>query len=320
MSLFHVALASAAIAVAARSAAAAAPPNVLLISSDSMDGRVLDSRQHIGRSVQLPALRALAARGVNFVNAYSHSPVCGPSRAAMLTSRYVHDIGAWNNYQEIVSVRGAGVDPACVRLYGAAQCEAWAAAFPVPLTLFDAFADAGYEMAVFGKIDAGADLGARYNDSSSTDDHTGPEVRTVPRGAGLVRNSMAWSGWSATTDDANAFADDNATAERAVGWLQARAARASRAAAAGAPPPPPFFAYVGLSVPHPPFTTNARWLAQVNASTIHPPWAPEEQAAYHPFDWHMSVSKGCTEPTTHADIMRIREVRASGCVCAMSRT
>ena len=291
-------------------------PNVLMISSDSMDGRVLDGRQHIGKSVAMPALRALAARGSNFVDAYSHSPVCGPSRAAALTSRYIHDIGTWSNYQEIADA-GKGVDPSCVKFYGLAQCEAWAKEYPVSLTLLDAFSNAGYDMAVFGKIDVGAGLAQRYNDTGNESaDHTGPEMRTVPRGAGLLRNSMAWSGWSSVTNDKNPFADDNATSARVIAWLHERQAAVGAAEMAGAPPPPPFFAYMGLNIPHEPFTTNARWLAQVDASTIHPPWAPENASSYHPYDWHMSVSKGCTEPISHADIMQLRAVYLAMCAQA----
>ena len=124
---------------------AAARPNVLMLSSDSMDGRVLDPEQHMGRAVPMPHLRALAARGANFVSAYSHSPVCGPSRASALTSRFVSDIGVYNNYQEIAACPSCahGVDPACVKWYGLEQCAAWAARFPVPLDLFSAFAGAG---------------------------------------------------------------------------------------------------------------------------------------------------------------------------------
>lgn len=154
---------------------ASAPPNVLLISSDSMDGRVLDSNQHLGRAVPMPYLRALAARGANFVTAYSPSPVCGPSRASALTSRYVSDIGVYNNYQEIAQCPKCedGVDPTCVKWYGIATCKAWAAQFPVPLDLFQAFEDAGFEMGVFGKIDIGAGTPLRYLNSSGGDDHTG---------------------------------------------------------------------------------------------------------------------------------------------------
>ncbi len=266
-----------------------------------MDGRVLDPLQHIGLAIPMPHLRALAARGANFVKAYSPSPVCGPSRAAALTSRFVSDIGVWNNYQEIADCPSCpdGVDPTCVHWYGLPRCKAWAAAFPVPLDMLQSFQNAGYDMGVFGKIDIGAGTPQRYVNSSGGDDHTGPEVRNVPRGAGLKRNSMAWGGWRAAVSKTDTYGSDNATVRETVAWLRERSGGGGK----------PFFAYAGISIPHFPFITTEEWLAQVDQSAIHPPW----RSPTHPFDVHMSVSKGCEEPTTEADVMKLRAV------CALTR-
>ena len=299
------------LAAAAALAAAKPPLNVIIMTSDSMDGRVLDASQHLGKAVQLPALRALAARGTSVVSAYAASPVCGPSRVAALTSRLPHDTGTWSNYQELPADETGALDASCVRWYGAARCGAWAAQYPQPGgLLFDAFAAAGYEVKVLGKVDVGANVVHRYADSGDQADHTGPEARTVPRGAGLLRNSMAWGGWHASTDDAANPIDENTT-DAAVRWLQARGA-ASRAAAQ-----PPFLLYYGLNLPHEPFTTNASWLARVDASRINKPWAPNSSAALHPFDWHMSVSKGCTEgENDEATMMLVRRVYLAMCAQA----
>ena len=288
-------------------------PNILMLSSDSMDGRVLDASQHLGRSVEMPFLRALAARGASFAKTYAHSPVCGPSRASALTSRFVSDIGAWSNYQELPG-SPTGPDKGCVANYGAEQCEAWAQAFPLPAgILLDALAAAGYDVKVLGKVDIGANVPQRFQDAADQSDHEGPEMRTVPRGAGLLLNSMAWGGWSSDTNKSNAFADDANTTAEAVAWLRARGAGGSAAAAAA-----PFFLYMGLNIPHPPFETWAAWLGKVNKSSIHPPWLPT-QAEAHPFDWHMSVSKGCAEPAnTESSIMQIREVYLAMCAQADS--
>ena len=291
--------------------ARAARPNVLMISSDSMDGRVLDPDQHIGRSVPMPHLRALAARGTNFVGAYTPSPVCGPSRACALTSRFVSDLGVWNNYQEIASCPSCpgGVDPGCEKLYGLPQCQAWAAQFPVPSDLFKAFVDAGYTVDIIGKVDIGAGVHQRFNSSDPGSDHTGPEARTVPRGAGLLRNSMAWAGWSADTNAPTAWNGDNATTARMVAWLAGRVAEQAAAPSDA----PPFFAYAGINIPHPPFATTPEWLALVNRSNIHPPWL----GATHPYDVHMTVSKGCAEnATTHATRMEVRAVYLAMCAQA----
>jgi arylsulfatase K len=122
----------------------------------------------------------------------------------------------------------------------------------------------------------------------------------VPRGAGLRRNSMAWGGWSATVSKTDQYSSDNATATAMADWLRARSGDK------------PFFAYVGISIPHFPFTTTQFWLDKVNTSSIHPPWL----APSHPYDTHMSISKGCEEPTTAATRMKVRAVYLAMCAQA----
>lgn len=47
--------------------------------------------------VKTPHIDALAAAGTLFETAYCASPMCVPSRAAFMTGRFVHEIGAWDN-------------------------------------------------------------------------------------------------------------------------------------------------------------------------------------------------------------------------------
>ncbi len=65
-------------------------PNILLITSH-------DTGRHLGpygvETVHTPALDALAADGVRFDNYFTTSPVCSPSRGAMLTGRYPQSNG-----------------------------------------------------------------------------------------------------------------------------------------------------------------------------------------------------------------------------------
>lgn len=76
-------------------AQAQANMNVLLIEADQMRWDVLGVNS--GGLVQTPNLDALAARGVNFTNAYCNSPLCGPSRGSSVTGRWPHETGAYAN-------------------------------------------------------------------------------------------------------------------------------------------------------------------------------------------------------------------------------
>ena len=79
----------------------AATPNIILISSDSMDGRLMGCA---GRpEAWTPNLDRMAQRGARFANAYCNSPQCCPSRASMWSGKHIHTIGAWNNH--------TGLDP-----------------------------------------------------------------------------------------------------------------------------------------------------------------------------------------------------------------
>jgi len=51
--------------------------------------------------VKAPHLQGLAERGVVFENAYCNSPLCSPSRFAMMTSRLPSRIGAYDNAAEL---------------------------------------------------------------------------------------------------------------------------------------------------------------------------------------------------------------------------
>jgi len=71
------------------------PANLLFILSDEHSRRVLGCYGH--PTIRTPNLDRLAAGGVRFTDAYCNSPICVPSRAALATGRYVHDIRFWDN-------------------------------------------------------------------------------------------------------------------------------------------------------------------------------------------------------------------------------
>lgn len=90
--------------------------NLLLIISDEHRKDAMGCAGH--PIVQTPHLDALAARGTRFTNAYTPSPMCVPTRAALACGTHVHRIGCWDSATPYDGtqpswmhvLRGAGVD------------------------------------------------------------------------------------------------------------------------------------------------------------------------------------------------------------------
>jgi len=75
--------------------------NILFIMSDSLVPHLAGP---YGDTVgSTPNLDRLASAGVVFDNAYCNSPLCAPSRASMVTGRYVSEINAFDNGSEFAS-------------------------------------------------------------------------------------------------------------------------------------------------------------------------------------------------------------------------
>lgn len=70
-------------------------PNVLFIAVDDLNDWIGCLGGH--PQARTPNIDALAARGVNFVHAYCASPVCNPSRTALMTGLRSSTSGVYNN-------------------------------------------------------------------------------------------------------------------------------------------------------------------------------------------------------------------------------
>ncbi len=108
--------------------AADRPPNQILILVDDM---ARDWVGAYGAANPTPNFDRLAAEGTRFETAWA-TPVCTPTRVAMLTGQYPFRTG-WNVHYDVPRWGGVGLDPACFRTMG---------------TLLR---DAGYATAIAGK-------------------------------------------------------------------------------------------------------------------------------------------------------------------------
>ncbi len=110
--------------------ATAHQPNVVFILVDDLRWDDIGVAGH--PFAETPAIDQLAREGTRFLNAFATTPLCSPSRAAILTGQYVHTNGIIDNTAR---------DSASHRL----------ATFAIPL------ASAGYETGFFGKWHMGND-------------------------------------------------------------------------------------------------------------------------------------------------------------------
>src|SRR5690606_2301568 len=70
-------------------------PNILLLCTDQQRFDALGAAGN--PEIHTPNLDRLAGAGARFTQCYVQSPVCAPSRASLMTGRYVHNHGLWAN-------------------------------------------------------------------------------------------------------------------------------------------------------------------------------------------------------------------------------
>ncbi|XP_053557473.1 arylsulfatase K isoform X2 [Bombina bombina] len=73
------------------------PYNVVMVMSDAFDGRLTIFPEN--NLVSLPYLNFMKNHGAVFLNAYTNSPICCPSRAAMWSGLFPHLTESWNNFK-----------------------------------------------------------------------------------------------------------------------------------------------------------------------------------------------------------------------------
>lgn len=201
-------------------------PNVLLLILDDMNTRL----GAYGATVQTPNIDRFARQGVRFAQAYTQWPVCGPSRASMLTGMRPDTIGRAAIYERF----------RCTR--------------PDTVTLPQLFQQAGYQAVRVGKVyhqGVPSDIGrdgpddpASWNKAinpSGLDKAREREVNNMTPGLGLGR-ANSWLALDAADEDLT----DGMVASQAINQIRENAGR-------------PFFLAVGFYRPHVPEIAPKRY-------------------------------------------------------------
>lgn len=221
--------------------------NVLFVFSDQHAKRVVGC--YGDRVVSTPHMDRLAAEGLAFDAAYCPSPICVPSRMAMLTARWPYRQACWTNDDVLPS----GL-PTWLHAMGAA----------------------GYKPALIGRLHAiGPDQLHGYAERE-IGEHS-PNVPGNPRQSlGVLTGANDPEPRSVTNcgPGYSAYqAKDDAVTEAACGWIARNAAK--QAAAGG------LCLTVGLMLPHPPYVAEPEAFARYHGKVPPPRLAPPEEE--HPF-------------------------------------
>ncbi len=216
-------------------AASAAPrrerPNVILILADDLGS--IDLHCYGAGDLSTPNLDDLARRGLRFTQSYIASPVCSPSRAALLTGRYPQRAGLTANAPSQPGLPGMPAEQ---------------------LTLAELFQGAGYRTALFGKWHLGTSpetgpnaqgfdeffghLGGCIDNYSHFFYWQGPPVHDLHRNGTEV--------WESGTHFSDLIVRE---AKRFLGENRSR----------------PFFLYLPFNVPHYPLQARERFRKQYAA-------------------------------------------------------
>src|SRR5947209_6976894 len=253
------------------------PANLLFILSDEHSRRVLGCYGH--EMIRTPNLDRLSASGVRFTDAYCNSPICVPSRAALATGRYVHDIRFWDN--------GIPYD---------GSVQSW----------HRRLGDAGHEVTAIGKLHF-----------RSADDDNGFTEEIMPlhvvEGVGdplgwlrdplPVRKAALRLANDAGRGDSTYQQYDGKITAAAVDWLKARAALANRGGK-------PWVLFVSLVCPHFPLIARPEWYDLYPEDKVPRP-ALYEAAEREPDHPYIAAIRNCQVYDRAFDDVKLRRALAA---------
>ncbi|XP_030647498.1 arylsulfatase K [Chanos chanos] len=245
-------------------------PNILIVMSDAFDGRLTFAPG--SEVVQLPFINYMREMGAVFHNAYTNSPICCPSRAAMWSGQFVHLTQAWNNNK-------------C--LDGNAT------------TWMDYLRKNGYYTQSMGKLD--------YTSGGHTlSNRVEAWTRDVP--FLLRQEGRPMTDLVGNTSTVRVMTKDWNTTDHAVRWIRRSAVSLSQPFALylGLNLPHPYVAEsLGPNAGGSVFRTSPYWLKKVSYGQISlPKWLPFSEM--HPVDYYSTFTKNCSDSFTEEEIRNIR--------------
>ncbi|KAM9858643.1 arylsulfatase K [Aulostomus maculatus] len=245
-------------------------PNIVMVMTDAFDGRLtFDPGSKV---VQLPFTNYLRELGSTFLNAYTNSPICCPSRAAMWSGQFVHLTRSWNNYK-------------CLD----ANATTW----------MDLLERNGYRTKMLGKLDF-------TSGDHSVSNRVEAWTRDVPFALRQEGRPVTQLVGDVTTVRIKTV--DWTNTDTASRWIQQRAASPHQPFALylGLNLPHPYKTEAfGPNAGGSTFLTSPYWLKKVSTDLISiPKWLP--MAAMHPVDYYSTLTKNCSGDFTEEEVRMVR--------------
>ncbi|XP_052599680.1 arylsulfatase K isoform X3 [Peromyscus californicus insignis] len=245
-------------------------PNVVLVASDSFDGRL--TFQPGSRVVKLPFINFMKAHGTTFLNAYTNSPICCPSRAAMWSGLFTHLTESWNNFK--------GLDP---------NYTTW----------MDVMEKHGYQTQKFGKLDY---TSGHHSVSNRVEAWTRDVAFLLRQEGRPVVNLIP------DKNRRRVMERDWQNTDKAIDWLRQEAINYTKPFVLylGLNLPHPYPSpSSGENFGSSTFHTSLYWLEKVAYDVIKiPKWSALSEM--HPVDYYSSYTKNCTGNFTKMEIKNIR--------------
>ncbi|XP_062456100.1 arylsulfatase K isoform X2 [Rhea pennata] len=258
------------LAAGRQAAAGQARPSVVLVACDSFDGRLTFYPGN--QTVALPFINYMKRYGTIFLNAYTNSPICCPSRAAMWSGLFTHLTESWNNFK--------GLDPDYV-------------------TWMDLMQKYGYHTQKYGKLDY---TSGHHSVSNRVEAWT-RDVDFLLRQEGRPTVNLTGNKTHMRVMEA-----DWQTTDKAVNWIKEEAINFTQPFVLylGLNLPHPYPSpSTGENFGSSTFLTSPYWLEKVTYEAIKiPKWSSLSEM--HPVDYYSSYTKNCTGEFTKQEVRNIR--------------